>query len=364
MDFMRKEIEELIGKKLYRGLREIETPQGKRVVVEGREFLNFSSNDYLGLAKEFDCECLEKWGAGSGASRLVCGNFKVHRELERRLAELKKTEECLLFSTGYMTNLGVISTLAGKGDLILSDRLNHASIIDGIRLSKAEKVIYPHRDWQFVKDYLKKNRKEFNRCLIVTDSVFSMDGDIAPLNELFQVKDEFDAVLVIDDAHATGIVGWSSLELFNVEPDKRTVIVGTLGKALGTFGAFVCGSKVLREYLINKCRSFIFTTALPPFIACQTLKNIEKVPERRKRLIKLINFFKKLSGIGSSSAIFPYIVGDEEKALKLSEKLLKKGFLVPAIRPPTVKESRLRITVTSEHTEEEVEKLWREIKGG
>jgi len=362
MEFLKREIEELKRRELYRELREIETPQSKRIVVEGRELLNFSSNDYLGLAKEFDCGCLKKWGAGSGASRLVSGNFKVHRELEKRLAELKKTEEALLFSTGYMANLGVISALAGREDLILSDELNHASIIDGIRLSRANKAVYPHRDWEFVRDYLKKERRNYRRCFIATDSVFSMDGDLAPLKELFEIKDEFDAVLIVDDAHATGVIGWSSFEVFGIEPDERTVIVGTLGKALGTFGAFVAGSGVLREYLINRCRSFIFTTALPPSTACQTLKNLEKVEERRKRLLELIEFFKKLTGIETESAIFPYVVGGEREAVELSNYLFKKGFFVPAIRPPTVKESRLRITITAEHTEEELKKLWKEVK--
>ncbi len=359
---MRREIEGLKSKNLHRSLRFIENPQGKWIVINGKKLLNFSSNDYLGLAKEFDCECLKRWGGGSGASRLVCGSFTVHRELERELSRLKKTQDSLLFSTGYMANLGVISTLAGKEDLILSDQLNHASIIDGCKLSKAKVVIYPHRDWEFVKDFLKKDRKNYRRVLIITDSVFSMDGDLAPLRELFKLKDEFNALLVIDDAHATAVLGWSSLEVFNLEPDERTVIVGTLGKALGTFGAFVSSTSLLREYLINKCRSFIFTTALPPFIACQTLKNIQRAKERMERLKELIKFFRELTEIESSSAIFPYIVGSEERALKLSEKLLKKGFFVPAIRPPTVKESRLRITITAEHTEEELRELWRAIK--
>ncbi|RUM45872.1 MAG: 8-amino-7-oxononanoate synthase, partial [Desulfurobacterium sp.] len=178
------------------------------------------------------------------------------------------------------------------------------------------------------------------------------------LDGLFQLKREYEAVLLIDDAHATGVVGWSSLELFNITPDESTVIIGTLGKALGTFGAFVCGTKLLRDYLVNRCRTFIFTTALPPAIACQTLKNLKVVPERMKVLKEKINFFKELTGINSQSAIFPFITGSEERALKLSDHLLQKGYLVPAIRPPTVKKSRLRITVNYEHTEEELKELW------
>ncbi|WP_456457129.1 aminotransferase class I/II-fold pyridoxal phosphate-dependent enzyme [Thermovibrio sp.] len=363
-----KEIEELKKLKLYRSLKEVECRPGKYLRVNGRKLLNFSSNDYLGLAKEYDCECLRRWGAGSGASRLVCGNFKVHRELERKLAEIKKCQDSLLFSTGYMANIGVISTLAQKGDLILSDELNHASIVDGCRLSKAERFIYPHKDHSFVREFLKKNRHKYRNCFIITDSVFSMDGDLAPLGELFKVKEEFNCTLIIDDAHATGVVGYSSLELFKLNPDENTVIVGTLGKALGTFGAFVAGSSKLREYLINRCRTFIYTTALPPFIACQTLKNLGKVKGRMEALKEKISFFRELSGIESESAVFPLIVKDEDTALKLSNYLWEKGIFVPAIRPPTVKRSRLRITITWEHSKEELKRLWSLIcsffKGG
>ncbi len=358
-----REIEKLKELNLYRDLKDIESPPGKKLRIGKVELLNFSSNDYLGLAKEYDCECLRKWGAGSGASRLICGNFKVHRDLEKELAKIKRCQDSLLFSTGYMANLGVISTLAEEKDLILSDELNHASIIDGCRLSKAEKVIYPHKDYSFVKEFLKKNRHKYRDCFIITDSVFSMDGDIAPLDELFKVKDEFGCVLIVDDAHATGVIGYSSLELFGLEPDENTVIVGTLGKALGTFGAFVSGSSQLREYLINRCRTFIYTTALPPFIACQTLKNLEKVKGRMEELKEKISFFREFTKIESESAIFPLIVEDEATALRLSNYLFERGFFVPAIRPPTVKKSRLRITITWEHTKEELKQLWSAIDG-
>ncbi len=362
MEWLKEEIKELKDKGLYRELRTLSTPQGKKIVINGKELINFSSNDYLGLAQNCSKECFEKWGTGSGASRLVCGNFEIHEELEEKLAEIKKTESSLLFSSGYMANVGVISILAKEGDLILSDELNHASLIDGCRLSKAKKIVYPHCNVETLELILSKVRKKYRRCFIVTDTVFSMDGDIAPLKELFKLKNEYDAVLILDDAHGTGVVGWSTLDLFDLEPDEKTIIIGTLGKALGTFGAFVCGSKLLREYLINKCRTFIFTTALPPAIACQTLKNLKKVPERMRKLQKNIQFFKNLTEINSQSAIFPLLVKTPEEAVKLSQKLYQKGFFVPAIRPPTVKQSRLRITITSEHTEEEMELLWNNIK--
>ncbi len=362
MKWLEEELKELKKKNLYRELRTLSSPQGKEITVNGKRVLNFSSNDYLSLASNFNCECLKQWGSGSGASRLVCGNFEIHELLEEKLAEIKKTESALLFSTGYMANVGVISTLAREGDLILSDELNHASIIDGCRLSKATVKVYSHCNVEELEFLLSKERGKYRNCFIVTDSVFSMDGDIAPLSELFRLKEEYDAVLIIDDAHATGVVGWSSLELFDLTPDERTVIVGTLGKALGTFGAFVAGPRVLREYLVNRCRSFIFTTALPPHIACQTLENLKLVPERMRVLQEKIEFFRKLTGINSNSAIFPFLTGSEIKALELAKGLWEKGFFVPAIRPPTVKESRLRITINYEHSKEDLEKLWKILK--
>ncbi len=362
MKWIKEELNRLKEGNLYRSLRALISPQNKEITINGKKLINFSSNDYLGLAKEFHQEC-GKWGSGSGASRLVCGNFEIHEKLENKLAKLKKTESALLFPSGYMANVGVISTLAGEGDVIFSDELNHASIIDGCRLSKAKIIVYPHKDVDTLEHLLSRERKNYRRSLIVTDSVFSMDGDIAPLDKLFKLKNEYDSILIIDDAHATGVVGWSSFELFSLIPDETTIIIGTCGKALGTLGAFVCGSSLLREYLINKCRTFIYTTALPPFIACQTLKNLEKVPERMKKLQSNIEFFKNLTGINSQSAIFPFLVEDEKSALTLSRHLYENGFFVPAIRPPTVKKSRLRISITSEHTKEEMEQLYKLLNG-
>ncbi len=366
MDWIEKELKHLKEDKLFRELKTITSCQGVKVNIKGKEFINFSSNDYLSLAcsketQERHCRCTDKWGSGSGASRLISGNFDVHELLEEKLAQVKKTESALLFSTGYMANVGVISTLAREEDLIISDELNHASIIDGCRLSKATVKVYSHCNVEELEFLLSKERRKYRNCFIVTDSVFSMDGDIAPLSELFRLKDLHDAVLIIDDAHATGVVGWSSLELFELIPDERTVIVGTLGKAIGTFGAFVAGTRTLRNYLINRCRSFIFTTAIPPHVACQTLENLKLVPERMKVLQKKIEFFRKLTGINSSSAIFPFITESKEKALELSKMLWERGFLVPAIRPPTVKESRLRITINYDHSTQIMENLWQTL---
>ncbi len=360
MNWLKREIEELKSKHLYRELKVLNSPQGKNLNISGRRVINFSSNDYLCLASHFDSEC-SKWGMGSGASRLISGNFEIHEILEEALAKRKGTEAALLFSTGYMANIGTVSSLASSKDLILSDELNHASLIDGCRLSRAKVLIYPHKDVETLEHLLSKHRKKYRHCFIVTDSVFSMDGDIAPIDKLFEIKKIYNCTLIVDDAHATGVVGWSSFELFGIKPDENTVIVGTLGKALGTFGAFVCGTKLLREYLINKCRSFIFTTAPPPIIACQTLKNLEKVPARMKKLKERISYFRKTSGIKSESAIFPVILKDEQTAIELANYLLKNGFFTPAIRPPTVKESRIRISLCSEHTKEEINRLWETI---
>ncbi|OMH40139.1 8-amino-7-oxononanoate synthase [Desulfurobacterium indicum] len=366
---IKKIIKTLKGKNLYRQLKTIERAERVYVYIDGKRYINFSSNDYLSLA--FDAElnakhqnCLKKWPAGSGAARLVTGNFSIHEELEKKLAEIKKTEAALLFSCGYMANLGILSSLLGEKDAIFSDELNHASLIDGCRLSKAKVFIYKHRDTNHLKELLKKNRDKFETIAIVTDSVFSMDGDIAPLDELLKLAKDYNAYLIIDDAHATGVIGNSSLDFFNLKPTKRTIIMGTLGKALGTFGAFVASTKEMKEFFTNRARTFIFTTAIPPHIACMTLENLKEIQPRMVRLRKNIYLFSKLTGIKSQTAIFPLIIGDSGEALKISEKLLKKGFIIPAIRPPTVPEgtARLRITIAAGHSEEELRKLAETIK--
>ncbi len=357
-------LEELKRNNLYRKLKTTEEVDGVRVKIGGKWFINFSSNDYLNLA--FDktvinehAACLKKWGTGAGASRLITGNFQIHEVLEKELAKLKKTETALLFSTGYMANIGILSSLMGKDDVIFSDKLNHASIIDGCRLSKAKTFVYKHADTEALKVLLEKERKNFKSACIVTDSVFSMDGDIAPLDELFELSLKYDTYLIVDDAHATGVIGYSSFEMFNITPGENTVIMGTLGKALGTFGAFVASTNTLREFFINKARNFIFTTALPPHIACATLYNIKLIPDRMKKLKRNIKLFQKLTGFKSKTAIFPVVVGDSQKALDISEKLFKSGFIIPAIRPPTVPEgtARIRITLSAGHTEEEITAL-------
>jgi len=360
-EFLEKELENLKVNHLYRQLRYSKTFCSKFVEVNGKKLLNFSSNDYLALAQRFSPKCLEKWKTGSGASRLLSGSYEVHEELEVALAKVKKTETSLLFSTGYMANVGVLTTLAGEKDVIFSDELNHASIIDGCRLSKAKVIVYPHNDVETLDFLLSKHRKNYRFAFIVTEGVFSMDGDLSPVDKLMELKKLHSAILVVDDAHATGVVGWSSFDKFSVEPDEETVIIGTCGKALGTFGAFVCSSKTVKDYLVNRCRTFIYTTALPPFIACQTLENLKLVEDRMKRLKNLTDYFSKISGIPSESAIFPVLLNDLEKLLKVSKCLFERGFFIPGIRPPTVKVPRLRISVTLFHSKEDLEKLWENI---
>ena len=360
-EFLEKELENLKVNHLYRQLRYSKTFCSKFVEVNGKKLLNFSSNDYLALAQRFSPKCLERWRTGSGASRLLSGSYEVHEELEVALAKIKKTETSLLFSTGYMANIGVLTTLAGEKDVIFSDELNHASIIDGCRLSKAKVIVYPHNDVETLDFLLSKHRKNYRFAFIVTEGVFSMDGDLSPVDKLMEIKKLHSAILVVDDAHATGVVGWSSFDKFSVEPDEETVIIGTCGKALGTFGAFVCSSKTVKDYLVNRCRTFIYTTALPPFIACQTLENLKLVEDRMKRLKNLTDYFSKISGIPSESAIFPVLLNDLEKLLKVSKCLFERGFFIPGIRPPTVKVPRLRISVTLFHSKEDLEKLWENI---
>jgi len=326
------------------------------------------SNNYLNLSKHPKVlkgakEALEKFGLGSGASQLVSGYTELHKKVEEKLSELKRVESCITFGSGFLANIGTISALFGKDGIIFSDELNHASIIDGIRLSKAEKFIYKHRNTDHLVELLEKQRGNFKRCGIITDSVFSMDGDIAPLKELVEIAKNYDCLLVIDDAHATGTVGFSSLDLFGMEHLPFIIEVGTFSKALGGYGAYVCASQVITDYLVNRARSLIFSTSLPPPVLGGILQALELLKEnpnsligelqRRSRFVK--NLLKEigldLNLTEDITPIVPIMVYDEEKALKVRDCLLRKGFFVQAIRYPTVprKKARLRLTVTLEY---------------
>ncbi len=382
LDFIQKELAELKRQGLYRRLRHIAGQQGPTLVVDGREVLNFSSNNYLGLAdhpalREAAKEAIDRYGCGSGASRLISGNMMLHEELEAKIAALKGTEAALVFNSGYQANIGILSSLVGEGDVILSDALNHASIIDGCRLARAKIVIYPHCDVAQLEEGLKKSSARA-RKLIVTETLFSMDGDEAPLADIVDLANRYGAVVMVDEAHATGVFGPNGAGVVAKLGlgDRVPVQMGTLGKALGAFGAYVAGSHALRELLINRCRSFIFTTSLPPAVMAMAIAAIDlcyKEPQRRLALWHncraLRDGLKRLGfSLGESqSQIQPLIIGDAQRCMAFSEGLLRKSVFAQGIRPPTVPPgtSRLRITLMATHSHEHLHralKAFQEVK--
>jgi 8-amino-7-oxononanoate synthase len=365
---------------LYRVRRRVQSGQGARVRWHGREFLNFSSNDYLGLAADprlarAACQAARHYGCGAGASALVSGHLPPLRTLERALARWEETEAALVFSSGFAANLALISTLAGPGDLVYSDAANHASLIDGCRLSRARVQVYRHNDLNHLAELL-RGRGEGRRALIVTDTVFSMDGDLAPLAELLGLAERCDCLVLADEAHATGVLGEHGRGVSDLLPTGSSaktwgdylIKVGTLSKALGAQGGFVCGSRRLVAYLVNHARPYIFSTALAPPVAAaarRAVALVEEEPERRRRVLDLAGRLRQqVRGLGydvggSCCQIVPLIVGEPRAALALSRRLEERGLLVPAIRPPSVPEgsSRLRISLTAGHDEEDVSRL-------
>jgi 8-amino-7-oxononanoate synthase len=371
---LRTQLAEREQARLYRRRQVLESPQGVDVMVNGERYVNFSSNDYLGLAShpkviEALADGARKWGAGSGAAHLVSGHSLPHHALEEELAEFTGRARALLFSTGYMANLGAVSALIGRGDTVFEDRLNHASLIDAGILSRSKLKRYAHADASELTAQL--DATDSGNKLVVTDGVFSMDGDLAPLPELAQACQQKDAWLMVDDAHGIGVVGphgRGSLEHFNLNTEAVPILVGTLGKAFGTFGAFVAGSETLIESLVQQARSYIYTTALPPAVAEATrasLRLIQAETWRREKLQHLVKRFRQgadesgLPLMDSFTPIQPLLLGDTERALTVSQRLRKQGFLISAIRPPTVPEgtARLRITFSAEHEETHVDRL-------
>jgi 8-amino-7-oxononanoate synthase len=364
---------------LYRKLRRVESDQGPTLRLDGREVINFSSNNYLGLANHPSLckaakEAIDRYGCGSGASRLISGNMTLHEELESKIAELKGTEAALVFNSGFQANTGILSTLVGEGDVVLSDALNHASIIDGCRLSRAKVVVYGHCDIDQLERSL-RDAPSNARKLIVTESLFSMDGDEAPLADIVNLAEKHGAMVMVDEAHATGVYEPSGAGLVAKLGlgDRVPIQMGTLGKALGGFGAYVAGSKALRELLINRCRSFIFTTSLPPAVMAMGMAAIDLVmrePERRQALWN--NCEELRAGLkelgyslgGSQSQILPLMVGDATACMRFSEKLLDGGIFAQGIRPPTVPAgtSRLRITLMATHRPEHIDQALRVFK--
>ena len=367
------ELNTLRAEGMYRSMRVIKGAQGSRVELEGREVLLLCSNNYLGLAghpalKKAAVEGVEL-GVGSGASRLVSGTMELHERLEQRIAAFKGTEKALVFNSGYAANTGIISALVGRGDAIFSDRLNHASIVDGALLSRAAFHRYPHRDVEALERML-RDKGGSGRRLIVTDGVFSMDGDIAPLAELVRLARRYDALLMVDDAHGSGVLGDTgrgSAELCGVL-DGVDVHMGTLGKGLGSFGAYAATSGIIRDYLVNKARSFIFSTSLPPAVLAASIAALDLVdsPEGarlRARLAANVTLFKErlaASGfdtMGSETQIVPIFVGPAKATMEFSSELLEQGLFVQGIRPPTVPAGscRLRCTIMATHEAAELE---------
>ncbi|MEK7828513.1 MAG: 8-amino-7-oxononanoate synthase, partial [Deltaproteobacteria bacterium] len=349
INFIDDELRALKDAGLYRSLSLTQGPQGPKVKINGTDAILLCSNNYLGLAnhpkiKEAAIKAIEKYGFGSGASRLVSGNMELHAELEQRLARFKGTAAALVFNSGYHANIGIISALVGRGDVIFSDKLNHASIIDGGILSRAKFIRYPHKDINALESLL-QNHSSLNThrsTLIVTDGVFSMDGDIAPMKELLELAGKYNCILMVDDAHATGVLGANgkgTLEHFGIE-NPNIIQMGTLGKALGCFGAYVAGSKKLVDYLINRARSFIYTTSLPPSVCAAgiaALDIIENEPQLRLGLWDRVVYFRtelKQAGfdtLNSETQIIPILVGEAEKAVRISRDLLGKGIFLQAI---------------------------------
>lgn len=360
-------LHKLTTRHLSRRLRTLHSATGPVVELEGRHVLLMASNDYLGLATHPDVvqaavQATQQYGAGAGAARLISGTFPPHQELELALAEFKKTSAALTFGSGYLANLGTIPALIGRGGLILADRLCHASLLDGSKLSGADLRVYRHSDVGHLQTLLAR-RGRGRRTLIITDGLFSMDGDLAPLPDIVELAQRYEADLYVDDAHGTGVMGATgrgTIEHFGLESDI-SFHMGTLGKALGSSGAYVVGPSTLIEYLVNTCRSFIFTTAPPPAsaaAAAAALRVLQREPDRRTRLWanreRLASGLKNLGFrlAASVSPIVPVLVGDAEKAVTFAEQLFAEGVYAPAIRPPTVPEStsRIRVTITSEHT--------------
>jgi 8-amino-7-oxononanoate synthase len=356
---------------LKRALRIVSGPQGPRVLLDGKPVLLLCSNNYLGLAHhprvcEAAAEAAIKWGAGAGASRLVSGTMTIHARLEERLAAFEGSEACLLFGSGYLANVGAIGALAGPGDTVFSDRLNHASIIDGCRASRAEVVVYRHRDSDDLERCL-RNRRGGGRRLIVADSVFSMDGDVAPLAEIVRLARAYDARVMVDEAHATGALGEGGRGAVAEAglQDDVDVLVGTLGKALGSYGAYVCASKEMTNYLLNTARPLIFSTAPPPPSVAGALAALELLEGDPRFVARLHEAARALRGGLAEEGfavekgdmhIVPLVVGDSANAVRLCEAALERGVFAQAIRPPTVPDgtARLRLAAMASHTAEEL----------
>lgn len=355
-------LENLKSHSHFRDIKDFDGKNEKYIYYNGKKLLNLSSNNYLGFAdnakitEEFLNFAGSKYTFGSASARLLTGTLPVYKELEELLSAMFGKEKTLLFNSGYHANVGINSSIAGKGDVIFSDKLNHASIIDGMRLSEGKFFRYPHNNMKALEKLLIRERKNFNNAVIVSESVFSMDGDIANLQKLVELKEKYNCILILDEAHAFGVFGKKGLgvaEALGIT-DKIDLIVGTFGKAIGSMGAFATGSRTLIEYLTNKARSFIFSTALPPINIAFSKWIIEnKLPNTYEKRMNMLSIGKKA---GSDSHIIPVIIGGNKETVDICDILFHNGFFTLPIRPPTVPEgtSRLRLSLTTDITEKEI----------
>lgn len=371
---IKQKLNELKENKLFKLPPVNDGPCEAYINIDGKDIINLSSNNYLGFANHEALingakKALDKYGAGSGAVRTIVGNMSIHEELDRRLALFKKEEAALVFQSGYMANLGIIQAVTEKGDLILSDELNHASIIDGVRLSRADRGIYKHNDMEDLERVLKEKRNNYNNCLIITDGVFSMDGDIANLPEIVKLKEKYNCMLYVDDAHGSGVLGEcgrGTVDHFDLH-GKVDFVMGTLSKAIGAVGGYVACSKDAKEYLLNRGRPQLFSTSIMPAAAGAILAAIdllESTDEYTNKLWDNANYFKGLlkdygfNVANSQTPITPIIIGDEAKSIEFSKALLNNGVFSSAIVFPTVPQGtgRLRLMPTALHTKEDLKK--------
>lgn len=379
LEWINDELRLVHDNNLFRYLTELQTGQSPEVIIDGKDYLLLASNSYLGLSvdprvKQAAADALQKYGTGSGGSRLVSGSSDLHRELEEKIASFKNTQSAILFSSGYLANIGTISSLVGPEDFIYSDELNHASIIDGSRLSKAKLRIYPHLDLDEL-DLLLTKDGQSGKKLVVTDTVFSMDGDLVDLEKLTQICEKHKAMLMVDEAHATGVLGErgsGATEHFNVE-NKVPIVMGTLSKAVGSIGGYIAGSSELIDFIRNRVRSYIFDTSLPAPALAASIRSIEIISaekEPREHLWKMIAIFKEglvemgYNVIPSDSAIVPILTGDPGPTLQMAEKLREEGVFTPAVRPPSVApgKCRIRTSLMSSHTSRHIEKALNAFK--
>lgn len=376
-EIFEKKLEKLRQTHLYRSVKDMESRDGMKITINGQKFINFASNDYLGLSqhpilKQAAMEAIKIFGIGGGASRLLSGGVMLHKKLEELLCRFKNSQSSLILNSGYTANISIIPALAQENDIIFSDELNHASIIDGCRLSRAQKIIYRHADLEDLQKLIKNSACRGNK-IVVTDTVFSMDGDIAPVKELYEMCKKEGALLYLDDAHGTGVLGngFGALKHFDLNPEEFIIQMGTFSKAIGSFGAFVCGSSTLIDWFINSARGFIFSTALPASIIASSYASLKIIMEDNTLIEKLWQNTVKLREIinnlglkttNTQTPIIPILFEDIESAIKASEVLQYFNIYAPVIRPPTVKIPRIRLTITASHSLEDIERLEEALK--